>query len=174
MLHVGQGSGLVGVSHVQNPLQRLTLEDIQQLGEAELLDAAEVVTQEVETLRRVSGLLNSEIVRRAKTTGASRVVGGGVICNITTARTYKWNAEKALELLKPVSTPEELGKAVKTAAPPPPPKVKLTVHTQAALAIARKAGLVEAIKECYTLEESAPALAFERVVATIADDEVLE
>lgn len=163
------------------PLLKLNLEAVAELEDSDLVDAGELATSELGKLKRVAGLIEAEIIRRAKAREATRVLSRSTntLAEIETPSKYIWDADKARAILAPIATPEELAKAIRPA--PAPPRPKETVHTQSALALARKGGLAEEIKGAYRTEEAAPSVKYTRSSATVTpfpgseeDDEVFE
>lgn len=152
---------------MSNPILSLSLETIMQLSDDELVATGELVTRELDIYRRVSNSLDGEVVRRAKERKASRVFAGGIAGNVKSTPSYEWDADAVEALLKPVCTPEELAKAVKRTPPPPPAKEKVTVHTQSARAIAKKAGesVSEALEKLVKTTDGAPKVEYEVVAA---------
>lgn len=143
------------------PLLKLNLEVIQALDDDTLAALGAQATDDLGTLKRVSNTLDGELLRRiaAKGPEATRLKTNEVLAVRSSVITYDWNADKAMEILRPVVTPDEFKKAFKEK-PPEPPKTVVTVQTQSALALAKAAGLDEEIAAAYKRKEGPPSVKY--------------
>lgn len=143
------------------PLLTMTLEDVAALDDETLAKAGSLIREEIATLRTRSEWIDGEVLRRIGSRGpsATRLMVPGMKAEVKSTTTYEWNAERAEEILRPHATPEELARAIKRK-PAEPVREKVTVQTQAALALARAAGIESELEAAYSKKQGAPTVEY--------------